>query len=151
MRLSLSALLNIGNETSRGLFSVCLWFASFQHNAGRCQRSLEHLQSSRLLWINAFFFHASCQVGFIFVVQHHRSDKKNTFFKIFIQLSKHLGTQEYSKFQSCPPSTFKQMRCISYTFSYKHNTPKGALSPSNTNTVAISSKIQRVLTGCSSL
>lgn len=81
MRLSLSALLNIGNETSRGLFSVCLWFASFQHNAGRCQRSLEHLQSSRLLWINAFFFHASCQVGFIFVVQHHRSDKKTLFLK----------------------------------------------------------------------
>lgn len=56
MRLSLSALLNIGNETSRGLVSVCLWFASFQHNAGRCRRSLEHLQSSCLLWINAFFF-----------------------------------------------------------------------------------------------
>lgn len=80
MRLSLSALLNIGNETSRGLVSVCLWFASFQHNAGRCRRSLEHLQSSCLLLINAFFFHESSQVSFIYVAQHHRSDKKKHFF-----------------------------------------------------------------------
>lgn len=152
MRLSLSALLNIGNETSRGLVSVCLWFASFQHNAGRCRRSLEHLQSSCLLLINAFFFHESSQVSFIYVAQHHRSDKKKHFFSsIFLRLSKRLESQEYSIFQSCPPSTFKQMRCILYTFSYKHNPPKGALSPSNTNTVAISSKIQQVLTGCSSL
>lgn len=96
------------------------------------------------------FFHASSQVSFIYVAQHHRSDKKKHFFSsIFLRLSKRLESQEYSIFQSCPPSTFKQMRCILYTFSYKHNPPKGALSPSNTNTVAISSKIQQVLTGCS--
>lgn len=80
MRLSLSALLNIGNETSRGLVSVCLWFASFQHNAGRCRRSLEHLQSSCLLWINAFFF--MLQVKSVLFMWPNITDqiRKNIFF-----------------------------------------------------------------------
>lgn len=80
MRLSLSALLNIGNETSRGLFSVCLWFASFQHNAGRCQRSLEHLQSSRLLWINAFFFSCFMSSRFLFLWSNITDQIRKTLF-----------------------------------------------------------------------
>lgn len=53
MRQSLSALLNICNETSLGSFSICLSLACLlKHNAGRWQRWLEHLQSSWRLWIN---------------------------------------------------------------------------------------------------
>lgn len=103
-------------------------------------------------WSMRFFF--MNQVKSVLFMWPNITDqirKKHFFFSIFLRLSKRLESQEYSIFQSCPPSTFKQMRCILYTFSYKHNPPKGALSPSNTNTVAISSKIQRVLTGCSSL
>ncbi len=53
VRQSLSALLNICNEASLGSFSIGLSPAClFQHNAGRWQKWLKHLQSSWHFWIN---------------------------------------------------------------------------------------------------